>query len=63
VLPLDGALIAALRGRNQQLGIAASVENVSGMSTEAPLNLNNRRDNPRVLGELDTSIREPIAAV
>ena len=37
-------LVAGLRARDQQLGIAMSVENV----TELPLNFNSRRGNPRL---------------
>jgi len=40
-------LLAALRARDQHLGIAASVENVAWNVTEPPLNFNSARANPR----------------
>ena len=37
-------LVAALRARDQQLGLAVAVENVASSSTAPPLNFNSRRD-------------------
>ncbi len=39
-------LVAALRARDQQLGIAASVRTSHRMSPEPPLNFNSGRGNP-----------------
>lgn len=42
-------LLAGLRARDQQLGIAVSVENVAQNITEPPRNFNSARDNPPAL--------------
>ncbi len=39
-------LLAGLRTRDQQLGIAVSVENVAWNVTEPPRNFNSERGNP-----------------